>query len=110
MTTASSSTPTVKTLLGIWALFLAFTFVQLGNGIQRVLLPIRGESEGFTPATMGFVMAFHFAGYLIGAKFAPMSLRSVGHIRVFSAMASLASVGVLTVSYTHLTLPTSDLV
>ena len=95
MTTASSSTPTVKTLLGIWALFLAFTFVQLGNGIQRVLLPIRGESEGFTPATMGFVMAFHFAGYLIGAKFAPMSLRSVGHIRVFSAMASLASVGVL---------------
>ena len=96
MTTAtSSSAPTVKTLLGIWALFLAFTFVQLGNGIQRVLLPIRGESEGFTPSTMGFVMAFHFAGYLIGAKFAPMSLRSVGHIRVFSAMASLASVGVL---------------
>ena len=64
-TAASSSAPTVKTLLGIWALFLAFTFVQLGNGIQRVLLPIRGESEGFTPSTMGFVMAFHFAGYLM---------------------------------------------
>jgi len=95
MTTASSSTPTIKTLLGIWALFLSFTFVQLGNGIQRVLLPVRGESEGFTPSTMGLVMAFHFAGYLIGAKFAPLSLRSVGHIRVFSAMASLASIGVL---------------
>ena len=95
MTAASSSTQTVKTLLGIWALFLAFAFVQLGNGIQRVLLPIRGESEGFSPSTMGLVMAFHFAGYLIGAKFAPWSLRSVGHIRVFSAMASLASIGVL---------------
>ena len=95
MTAASSSTQTVKTLLGIWALFLAFAFVQLGNGIQRVLLPVRGESEGFTPSTMGLVMAFHFAGYLIGAKSAPISLRSVGHIRVFSAMASLASIGVL---------------
>ena len=95
MTAASFSTQTVKTLLGIWALFLAFAFVQLGNGIQRVLLPVRGESEGFTPSTMGLVMAFHFAGYLIGAKSAPISLRSVGHIRVFSAMASLASIGVL---------------
>ena len=69
--------------------------MQLGNGIQRVLLPVRGESEGFTPSTMGLVMAFHFAGYLFGAKSAPITLRSVGHIRVFSAMASLASIGVL---------------
>ena len=86
---------TVRTLLGIWALFLSFAFVQLGNGIQRVLLPVRGESEGFSPSTMGLVMAFHFAGYLVGAKFAPKSLATVGHIRVFSAMASLASVTVL---------------
>ena len=43
MTAASSSTQTVKTLLGIWALFLAFAFVQLGNGIQRVLLPVDGR-------------------------------------------------------------------
>ena len=56
---------------------------------------MRGESEGFSPSTMGLVMAFHFAGYLFGAKSAPITLRSVGHIRVFSAMASLASIGVL---------------
>ena len=93
--TTSSNNPKSKTLLGIWALFLAFAFVQLGNGVQRVLLPVRGESEGFTPSTMGLVMAFHFAGYLIGAKSAPISLSAVGHIRVFSAMASLASIGVL---------------
>ncbi len=93
--TISSNNSTSKTLLGIWALFLAFAFVQLGNGIQRVLLPVRGESEGFSPSTMGLVMAFHFAGYLFGAKSAPITLRSVGHIRVFSAMASLASIGVL---------------
>jgi MFS family permease len=95
MTTSFSNTPTIKTLLGIWALFLACAFVQLGNGIQRILLPVRGESEGFSPSTMGLVMAFHFGGYLLGAKFAPVGLRSVGHIRVFSAMASLASIAVL---------------
>ena len=87
MTTPHLKNPTVKTLLGVWALFLSFAFIQVGNGIQRVLLPVRGETEGFSPSIMGLVMAFHFSGYLFGAKFAPKSLATVGHIRVFSAMA-----------------------
>ena len=95
MTTPHLKNPTVKTLLGVWALFLSFAFIQVGNGIQRVLLPVRGETEGFSPSVMGLVMAFHFSGYLFGAKFAPKSLATVGHIRVFSAMASLASITVL---------------
>ena len=95
MTTPLLKNPTVKTLLGVWALFLSFAFIQVGNGIQRVLLPVRGETEGFSPSVMGLVMAFHFSGYLFGAKFAPKSLATVGHIRVFSAMASLASIAVL---------------
>ena len=74
MTTPHLKNPTVKTLLGVWALFLSFAFIQVGNGIQRVLLPVRGETEGFSPSVMGLVMAFHFSGYLFGAKFAPKSL------------------------------------
>ena len=57
-----------RSLLGVWALFLAMAFLQVGNGIQRVLLPIRAGSEGFGAGSMGAVMAFHFAGFLIGTK------------------------------------------
>ncbi|HCV35506.1 MAG TPA: MFS transporter [Acidimicrobiaceae bacterium] len=82
-------------LVGVWALFLGFAFLQVGNGLQRILLPLRAESEGFSAGSMGAVMAFHFAGYLVGAKGIPRALSSVGHIRVYAALASLASTAVL---------------
>ena len=40
-------------------------------------------------------MAFHFAGYLAGARFIVSAINSVGHVRVFAALASTASVAVL---------------
>ena len=85
----------VSSLLGVWALFLAFLLLQVGNGLQRILLPMRGESEGFGAGSMGLVMGVHFAGYLLGAKGIPRALSSVGHIRVFAALASTASTAVL---------------
>ena len=85
----------VSSLLGVWALFLAFLFLQVGNGLQRILLPMRAESEGFSAGSMGMVMAVHFAGYLLGAKCIIRALASVGHIRVFAALASTASAAVL---------------
>ncbi|MDG2161744.1 MAG: hypothetical protein P8K65_10185, partial [Acidimicrobiales bacterium] len=78
----------VSSLLGVWALFLAFLLLQVGNGLQRILLPMRAESEGFGAGSMGLVMGVHFAGYLLGAKGIPRALSSVGHIRVFAALAS----------------------
>ena len=85
----------VSSLLGVWALFLAFLFLQVGTGLQRILLPMRAESEGFSAGSMGMVMAVHFAGYLLGAKGITRALASVGHIRVFAALASTASAAVL---------------
>ena len=93
--TGQGRTSTISSLLGVWALFLAFLFLQVGNGLQRILLPIRAESEGFSASAMGTVMAVHFAGYLLGAKAIGRALSAVGHIRVFAALASTASAAVL---------------
>ncbi len=92
---ATARTSTISSLLGVWALFLAFTFLQVGNGLQRILLPVRGEAEGIGASAMGVIMAVHFAGYLLGAKLIPVALASVGHIRVFAALASVSSTAVL---------------
>ena len=90
-----SRTSTISLLLGVWALFLGFALLQVGTGLQRILLPIRGESEGMGAGAMGVIMAVHFAGYLVGAKVIPIALMSVGHIRVFAALASTGSTAVL---------------
>ncbi len=90
-----STTRSSPAIAGVWALFLGFALYQVGNGLQRILLPIRGQAEGIGAGSMGMVMAFHFAGYLIGAKFITRALATVGHIRVFAALASLASTAVL---------------
>ena len=85
----------MRAIAGVWALFLAFLLLQVGNGLQRILLPVRAEAEGIGASSMGLVMAFHFGGYLLGAKLIPLALASVGHIRVFAALASTASTAVL---------------
>ncbi len=96
MSRAASTAPRTPTAVaGVWALFAAFAFLQLGNGLQRILLPIRGEAEGIGAGAMGMVMAFHFGGYLLGAKVITQALRRVGHIRVFAALASVSSTAVL---------------
>jgi MFS family permease len=41
-------------------------------------------------------MSSYYVGYLVGTRIAPPLLRRVGHIRVFAALAAVASVAVLT--------------
>ncbi len=74
-----------------WGLFSALGLLMLGNGLLSTLLGIRAEFEGFATASTGFIMASYFAGFLFGSRFAPKILERVGHVRVFAALASLAS-------------------
>ncbi len=78
-----------------WALFLGLALIMLGNGLQGSLLGVRASIEGFPTAITGFVMSAYFVGFLAGSTMVPRLVRRVGHIRVFAALASLASVAVL---------------
>ena len=74
-----------------WALLLGIALIMLGNGLQGTLLGVRATLEGFGTGTTGFVMTGYFAGFLAGSVIVPRLLANVGHIRVFAALASLAS-------------------
>ena len=78
-----------------WALFLGLGFLMMGNGLQSSLVGLRAESEGFGTTVAGIVMAFYFIGFLFGTRVANKALQNVGHIRVFAALASIASSSVL---------------
>ena len=78
-----------------WALFLGMGLLMLGNGLQASLLGIRAGAEGFGTGATGLVMTCFYLGFLAGSILTPKVVKNVGHVRVFSALASLASVAAL---------------
>ncbi|MDH3791239.1 MAG: MFS transporter [Rhodospirillales bacterium] len=78
-----------------WALFLGIAMMMLGNGLQASLLGLRATAEGFSTGTTGLVMSFYYLGFLAGSTLTPKIVKNVGHVRVFSALASLASTAAL---------------
>ena len=74
-----------------WALLLGIALIMLGNGLQSTLLGVRATLEGFGTGITGLVMTGYFVGFLAGSVVVPRLLANVGHIRVFAALASLAS-------------------
>ena len=84
-----------QTIKGLWSLLLGFGILMLGDGLQGVLLPLRAVREGFPTAVTGIVMSSFYVGFLCGSLLAPGVVRRVGHIRVFAALAAVASAAIL---------------
>lgn len=84
-----------KDLAASWAILLGIGCMMLANGLQGTLLGVRAMMEGFSAFTTGIMMSGYFVGIFIGSFLAPYLVRRVGHIRVFSALASLASISIL---------------
>ena len=78
-----------------WALLLGMALMMLGNGLQGTLLGVRATYTGFPDWVTGMVMTGYFVGFLAGSYLSPRMLSRVGHIRVFTALASLASISAL---------------
>ena len=78
-----------------WAILLGIGFMMLANGLQGTLLGVRAAIEGFTMFDTGIMMSGYFIGMFAGSLGVPKLISRVGHIRVFSALASLASISIL---------------
>ncbi len=84
-----------KVLKNSWALFLGMSFIMIAYGFQGSLLGVRAVQEEFSLTATGFLMSGYFTGYFIGAATIPNVISRVGHVRVFAAFASLASLIIL---------------
>ncbi len=78
-----------------WSLFLGMAFLMLGNGLQGTLISWRANFEGFDPSTTGWIMTAFYLGFLLGSLYTTQLTKKVGYIRVFAALASLASTVIL---------------
>ena len=84
-----------KTLKNSWALFTGFAILATAHGFQGNLLGVRAVIEEFNYFATGALMSSFFVGYFIGANIVPKLVTRVGHIRVFAAFASMASLSAL---------------
>ena len=82
-------------LRNTWALFFGFGIICLAHGLQGTLIGVRSVLEGFSFFSTGLIVAGYYVGYLTGSVVIPIFLKRVGHIRVFAALASLASIAIL---------------
>jgi MFS family permease len=84
-----------KTFSKTWPLFFGLGMMMIANGLQGTLLGLRASIEEFSVLTTGLIMSSYYFGFLIGSWNVPKFISQVGHIRVFAALASLASTTVL---------------
>jgi len=84
-----------KIIKNSWALFIGYGVIMISHGFQGNLLGIRATLENFNFIATGTMMSGYFVGYFVGANMIPKLVSKVGHIRVFAAFASMASLSSL---------------
>ena len=84
-----------KLLKNSWALFAGYFVLIIAHGFQGNLLGVRSVIEEFNFLATGIMMSGYFIGYFTGANTIPKLVGKVGHIRVFAAFASMASLSIL---------------
>ena len=82
-------------LLSSWTIFFGLSLIMIGNGMQQVLLALRATEAGYTNLMAGIMLGGYFLGLFLGSIFVPRLLGNVGHIRIFGALAAVASAAVL---------------
>lgn len=82
-------------LRGATPLLIGLSVLLMSVGLQNAVVGLRARAEGFGSLEIGAVMSLYYVGFLAGSRRAPADLQRVGHVRVFAALASIASASVL---------------
>ena len=86
-----SSLPSILTFAAPMAILIG-CLIGVGRlTLDREILAIRANAEGFTAGTVGLIMAANYAGFLVGCLHAPKLIERVGHIRTYAALTAIAS-------------------
>ncbi|MDQ2632835.1 MAG: MFS transporter [Pseudomonadota bacterium] len=76
----------------IFSLLRGTAFLLAASGLHGLLLPLRGQLEGFSTASLGLLGTAWAGGFVAGCYFAPRIVRRAGHVRAFGAFAASAAI------------------
>lgn len=81
----------MRAALPLIFLIVAGALLLGSNGMTATLLGVRGTLEGFVGLEIALLMTAYYVGFIAGCRQAPRIIQEVGHIRAFTAFASVAS-------------------
>jgi MFS family permease len=81
----------IRTFTPVATLLLGVAILLTGQGLQSTLLPVRANLENFSTLAIGLMGGAYFLGFTIGCLRGTRLLQKLGHVRVFAAMAAVAS-------------------
>lgn len=76
----------------ILSLLRGTAFLLAASGLHGLLLPLRGQLEGFSTASLGLMGTAWAGGFVTGCFFAPRLVRRAGHVRAFGAFAASGAI------------------
>ena len=76
----------------ILSLLRGTAFLLAASGLHGLLLPLRGQAEGFSTGALGLLGTAWAGGFVTGCFFAPRLVRKVGHVRAFGAFAASGAI------------------
>ncbi|MEO6626856.1 MAG: hypothetical protein ABIN37_18805, partial [Burkholderiaceae bacterium] len=80
-----------KLLVPLASLLSGVGMLVVGTGLLFSAIGAQAGAARFSGLVTGLVMSAYFAGFVFGTYACPAIIRTVGHIRAFAAMASIAS-------------------
>ena len=81
----------MKALNQLLPLYLSCTLLLMGNGLLFIIIPMSMRLDGQDTDAIGLVMSLYFVGMLLGSLYGRHLISRVGHIRIFAACASVAT-------------------
>lgn len=76
----------------ILSLLRGTAFLLAASGLHGLLLPLRGQEEGFSTTALGLMGTAWAGGFVAGCYFAPRVVRRAGHVRAFGTFAASAAI------------------
>jgi MFS family permease len=86
--------------LATWGLFAGLALLMMAGGLFATLLGVRSEQRGLPTVVSSLISASYYIGFLAGSVLTLRALSRVGHIRVYTALASLLSAGIIAIGIT----------
>ena len=87
--------------LATWGLFVGLALLMLAGGLFGTLVAVRSEKVGLPTGVSSLIAASYYIGFLVGSRLTLRALGMVGHIRVYSALASLLAAATVAVGITN---------
>ena len=86
--------------LATWSLFVGLALLMMAGGLFSTLLGVRSEQRGRPTVVSSIISASYYVGFLVGSVLTLRALGRVGHIRVYTALASLLGAAIIAIGIT----------